>query len=475
MPRSVKIILFSASGLVGLLVLLALALLFFVDANAYKPRLEAAASKALGLEVKVNGRLGFGFFPGLRVTLEDAHIRNRGVDLVSAREASIEIELLPLLREEVHINEIALQQPRITIERDRDGQFNFEKPGPAQAALPALNLDKVSFAGATLQYTDQQTGDGIEAMDCRLALYRPRLARGKSPEFIKNLSFTAELACGEIRKNDFTLYELKLAAVAKQGVFDLKPVTLRFFGGYGSGSLRADFSGAAPAHHVVYALEQFRLEELSKVVSPQNIAEGWMDFSADLVLQGKTLNELKQTAAGQVSLRGENLKLEGTDLDKKFDRYESSQNFNLADVGAFFLGGPVGVAVTKGYNFASIFKGAGGHSEIRQLVSEWKVEHGVAQAQDVALATPKNRLALMGGLDFINERFENMTMALIDAKGCALVRQNIHGTFQKPVVEKPGIFKTLTGPARKLLQKGRELLPGGECEVFYAGTVTPPK
>ena len=68
-----------------------------------------------------------------------------------------------------------------------------------------------------------------------------------------------------------------------------------------------------------------------------------------------------------------------------------------------------------------------------------------------------------------------MTMALIDAKGCALVRQNIHGTFQKPVVEKPGIFKTLTGPARKLLQKGRELLPGGECEVFYAGTVTPPK
>jgi AsmA protein len=475
MPRAVKIILFAISGFVGLLVLLALALLFFVDANAYKPRLEVAASQALGMEVKVGGRLGFGFFPGLLITLEDAHIRNRGMDLVSAKEARLAIDLLPLLHEEVRISEIALQQPKITIERDRDGQFNFEKPEAVKADLPALNLDKVSLEGATLQYTDQQTGAGIEAVDCRLALYRPRLARGKSPEFIKNLSFTAELACGEIRKNDFTLYELTLTAVARQGVFDLKPITLRFFGGYGSGDIQTDFSGAAPAYRVVYALEQFRLEELSKVVSPQHIAEGWMDFSADLALQGKTLNELKQTAAGQVALRGENLKLDGADLDKKFDRYESTQSFNLADVGAFFLGGPVGVAVTKGYSIARIFEGAGGRSEIRQLVSEWKVEHGVAQAQDVALATPKNRLALTGGLDFINERFENMTMALIDAKGCALVRQNIHGTFQKPVVEKPGIFKTLTGPALKLLKKGRELLPGGECEVFYAGTVASPK
>ena len=475
MPRAVKIILFAVSGLVGLLVLLALALLFFVDANAYKPRLEAAASNALGMEVKVGGRLGFGFFPGLLITLEDAHIRNRGLDLVSASEVRLDIDLLPLLHEEVRISEIALQQPRITIERDRDGMFNFEKPEAAKAALPALSLAKLSLAGATLQYTDQQSGQGVEAGDCSLVVYRLRLAGGNRPDLMKNLSFTAELACGEIRKNDFTLYELKLTAVAKQGVFDLKPVTLRFFGGYGSGNIQADFSGAAPAYHVDYALEQFRLEELSKVVSPQNIAEGWMDFSADLALQGETINELKQTAAGQVSLRGENLKLEGTDLDKKFDRYESSQNFNLTDVGAFFLGGPAGVAVTKGYNFASIFKGAGGRSDIRQLVSEWKVEHGVAQAQDVALATPKNRLVLTGGLDFINERFENMTMALIDAKGCALVRQNIHGTFQKPVVEKPGIFKTLTGPALKLLQKGRELLPGGECEVFYAGTVTPPK
>jgi AsmA protein len=99
----------------------------------------------------------------------------------------------------------------------------------------------------------------------------------------------------------------------------------------------------------------------------------------------------------------------------------------------------------------------------------------VAQAQDVAMATNENRIALIGKLDFVNEQFDDMTMALVDAQGCAKVRQKIRGSFQKPVVEKPSVFKSLAGPALKLLKKGRDLFPGGECEVFYAGSVAPPK
>jgi len=43
------------------------------------------------------------------------------------------------------------------------------------------------------------------------------------------------------------------------------------------------------------------------------------------------------------------------------------------------------------------------------------------------------------------------------------------------VVEPPNILMSLTGPARELLKKGRDLFSGGECEVFYAGSVAPPK
>jgi uncharacterized protein involved in outer membrane biogenesis len=475
MSRSLKIILFTVGGFVGLLVLAALALLLFVDANAYKPRLEAAASKALGMDVSAGGRLGIGFFPGLHLTLEDGHIRNRGTNLVSARQASIGIDILPLLYRKVRIGKITLENPAISIERDRDGKFNFQKSEVSDKPLPVLDLAKISFSDGTIVYTDQQSGQGFEAGNCDLDLRRLRLPGGARPDLMKRLSFTAQLTCGEIRKNNLTVSDLKLTAKGKNGVFELKPVTMRIFGAQGSGSIQADFSGSVPRYHVLYALPQFRSEEFLKTLSPQKAAEGPMDFTANLSMQGKTVSELKQTADGEASLRGENLTLDGIDLDRVLSRFESSQNFNLVDVGAFFFAGPIGLAVTKGYDFASIFQGSEGRSEIRTIVSDWKVERGVAQARDVAMATNQNRIALHGGLDFVNERFNDVTMATIDAKGCATVKQKLHGSFQKPVVEKPNILMSLSGPARKLLKKGRDLFPGGECEVFYSGSVAPPE
>ncbi|MCR4348085.1 MAG: AsmA family protein [Sulfuricaulis sp.] len=475
MSKTLKITFYVVGGLVGLFVLVAVALLLFVDADSNKPRLEAAASEALGMEVSVGGSLEFGFFPGLHVTLEDAHIRNRGVDLVSASRASLGIDLLPLLRKEIRIGKITLKRPAISIERDLDGKFNFENPDTAGKTLAVLDLAKVSLSDATLVYTDKQSGGEFKAGGCHVDVRHLRFPGGKSPDLLMNLSFTAELSCKEIRNNDFTMSDLKFSADGKNGVFNLKPVTMHIFGAQGSGSMQADFSGAVPLYHVRYALPQFHVEEFLKMLSPQKMAEGTMNFSANLSMQGKTAREMKQTADGDISLRGENLTFHGSDLDKEFARFKSSQNFSLVDAGAFFFVGPLGLAATKGYDFAGILRKSGGRSEIRTVVSDWKFQHGMAQAQDVAMATKQNRVALAGRLDFINEQFDDMTMALIDAKGCATVRQKIRGPFQKPVVEKPNILKSLAGPALKLLKKGRGLFPGGECEVFYAGSVAPPK
>ena len=91
MSKSLKSILFAIVGIIGLLVLIIVALFFFVDTSVYKLRLERVASETLGMEVRVNGRLRIGFFPGLHITLDDVHIRNRGMEITSAKEASLEI------------------------------------------------------------------------------------------------------------------------------------------------------------------------------------------------------------------------------------------------------------------------------------------------------------------------------------------------------------------------------------------------
>jgi AsmA protein len=177
-----------------------------------------------------------------------------------------------------------------------------------------------------------------------------------------------------------------------------------------------------------------------------------------------------------MSLSGMNLILAGADLDKELLKYESSLNFSLVDLSAFLFAGPIGLAATKDYEFARLGQQTGGSTQIRTVVSKWKVEKGVAYAKDVAMATRENRLALQGGLDFVDDEYDDVIVALIDSNGCAKVRQKISGPFSKPVMEKLSVLVSLAGPVLKLLSKARELLPGTRerCEVFYSGSVAAP-
>ena len=560
MANKWKIPLLAAGGLLALLILAAVALVLFVDVNALKPRLEAAASDALGMEVRIGGRLGIGLFPGFHVTLVDVRIRNRGADVASAKETFLGIELLPLLHKELRIVKIGMKQPRISIEQDRDGKFNFETPEgeagkktaeEAKGTRFSLDVTNISLSDGTFIYADKKTGEELEAGNFTLDVSRLRFTGGKSPDLRKNLSFAAEFACKEFRKGSLAVSDLKLrvegkgaryairpitatrliysgpggkvtadrlilgvdnlavggdekadllrrisisgtagigevrtenlvvsnltsAVAGKDGVLDLDPVTMRLFGGQGSGSFRADFSDSVPRYRVRYSLSRFRIEEVLKTLSPKKVAEGAMDLSATLSMRGKTANEMKRTADGEVTLRGENLTLDGVDLDRVFSRYEASQSFNLVDVGAFFIAGPFAPLITKGYNFASLFRGSGGSSRIRALVSDWKVERGMARAKDVAMATNEHRVALTGSLDFPNERFDDVIMAMVDGRGCVMVRQKIRGSFRNPEVEKVNVLQSVAGPVLKLFKQAKNLL-GGKCEVFYAGSVTPPK
>jgi uncharacterized protein involved in outer membrane biogenesis len=474
MSKTSRIVLFAAIGLVGLLFVVAAALLGLVDPNVYKTRLEASASRALGMKVSVAGRLKIHFFPGLLVTLEDVHFRNRAANVVSAKETTIAIDLVSVLAKQIRIEHIELKQPVIAIERDLDGRFNFERPQEAEDTFPALDWPDVSVSDGSFVYVDKRFGTEFEGRDCHLQVRHLRLSGGQLSKLAKGISFTAQAGCGEVRKDALTVSDLKFSADMSNGVLDLKPFTTRVFDTQGEGSVHADLSGPVPLYQVGYTLSQFPIEAFFKTLSQKQVAAGRMDFSANLSMQGATVKEMRQSMKGQISLRGKNLTLSGSDLDREFEQFESSQNFNLVDVGAFFFAGPLGLVVTKGYNFASAAQAHGGSSEIRTLVSEWKVDRGTAQAQDVAMATKENRVALQGRLDFVNDQFDDVTMALVDSMGCVRVQQKISGTFQNPAMETPNLVTSLAGPALRLLKKGGNLLSGGHCDVFYAGSVAAP-
>jgi hypothetical protein len=91
------------------------------------------------------------------------------------------------------------------------------------------------------------------------------------------------------------------------------------------------------------------------------------------------------------------------------------------------------------------------------------------------MATKKHRVALTGRVNFVSEQFDDVTVALVDARGCARVKQKIHGPLRKPVVEKPSVLTSLAGPALNLLKQARDLFTDEPCELFYTGSVPAPK
>src|SRR6266481_7723462 len=155
MSKLPRIILLAAGGLVGALILIAVVVLLVLGVNA-KRQVQTLVSDALEMEVNVGGRLDIGFFPSFHITMENVQIRNRGSEIASAAQASLGIELFPLLHKEVLMDSVGLKHVRISIERQRDGRFNFETRTERKRAFPPTEVARISLSDATLLYTDQQ-------------------------------------------------------------------------------------------------------------------------------------------------------------------------------------------------------------------------------------------------------------------------------------------------------------------------------
>jgi AsmA protein len=473
MPKLLKRILFAVLGLMGITLLLFAALSYFVDSHFCKPWLERIASQTLGMELRINGPMTISFFPVIHVRLLDMQIRHRGIEIASGEEVDLKIAPIPLIYRKLQIKKIGLKGFHSSIDRKDLGAFPFEKRKAGNGPFQFLMIDDLSISDGDFRYKDEKSGETFVVENYSIDVDEFLIKRGDRTRLLERLTFTGEFACSEIRTKGVLFSDVTFTCKGKEGRILFNPVTTSLFGGQGSGRLEIDFSDPIPRYSIHATLLKFKIEEYLKKLSFDKAAEGAMDFSATLSFQGNSLKEMVRTVMGEVSLAGENLTLHGNDLDRAFVSFESSQNFNLVDTVTFFFAGPLGLVVTAGYKFLSIFKGAG-KSRIQRLFSDWKIHHGKAQARDVAMSTKQNRVALKGGIDFVNERFDNVIIALINDRGCARVRQTVHGPFGKPVIEKPTVLMSVVGLTMNMLEKTRGVFTGEKCEIFYRGSISAP-
>lgn len=200
-----------------------------------------------------------------------------------------------------------------------------------------------------------------------------------------------------------------------------------------------------------------------------------MDLSLDLSTRGSDRASMVRGLTGTFTLSGRNLTLHMIDLDALLKEIRKSQTFSMVDIGAYFFAGPLGTALTQGYDFAGVYRKAGsGTTSINNVISRWKLEHGLAEAADVAIATAQNRLAVNGTLDLLHQEYKQVTVAILDGKGCAILSQPINGPFGKPRLGTVSMLKTLVGPALGVLSKTKSVILFEQCKPFYAGSLPHP-
>jgi uncharacterized protein involved in outer membrane biogenesis len=450
-----------------------------LNINAFAPRIEAAVSTALGMDVRIKGKMGIALFPGFSLWIKDVNVRNKGLDVAKIEKMRIGLKLIPLARLKIEIIQVGLIKPVFTIVRSTNGMFSLEKPVRASWD-EILAVNKISISQGSLVYTDETSGEKIEAGDLDLSIKNLFFSRTNSAEPFKNITLTGDFRCKTLKIYDLTLMNLMMSITGDKGVFDINPVDMNIAGGTGNGSFDVDVTGPSPQYKFICNFSRVRIEELLGLYAlnknlPKTI-EGLIDFSANLTATGKSTDAVKRSLTGNLSLSGQDLMLFNIDIDALIKKYERSQNFNLVDVGAFLLAGPFGPVLTKSYNFTSLYEESqGGKGTIRKIVSDWEVNNGIAEARDVALSSKKQRIAMKGGLNFINERFVDITIAALDKRGCAVYSEKVHGSFRDPRIEKENIFKSIAGSVMNPLKDGWKFLQGEACAPFYSGSVLHPE
>jgi hypothetical protein len=261
----------------------------------------------------------------------------------------------------------------------------------------------------------------------------------------------------------------------EKGVIYLTPLTIDIFGAKAEGDATADKSEVDAVYKINLKVLKLDFSKLEGSFGRKNVIGGKGDLYASLAMKEKGNRNLMSGIDGTFSLRGDNLVMYTMDLDKVLSSYETSQKFNLVDIGAFFIAGPLSTIALKGYRYGDVYNQTrGGQGAITQFISHWKIRDGVADATDCALATQHNRVALKGKLDLVSERYDNIIVALLDDKGCAKLKQGISGPFSSPEIGAVSAVESLAGPIFNLYRKAKRFVQGGKCEVFYNGSVQQP-
>lgn len=146
MKRILKVV----AIIVGILIVLLIALPFFIDANMFRPKLESELTDALGRQVKV-GNLTLSLLSG-GVKADQISIADdsafSSTPFVQAKSLKVGVEMMPLIfSRTLNVTDLTLDQPEINLVKSENGdKWNFSSLGSKNAPTGESNTSGTKSA-----------------------------------------------------------------------------------------------------------------------------------------------------------------------------------------------------------------------------------------------------------------------------------------------------------------------------------------
>lgn len=198
-----KKLLIAGSAVAGLVVVAVLGLWLFLDANQFRPQLEAAMGGALGRKVSI-GNIQIALLSG-GMAIEDLSIADdpafSAAPFVTAKAVTVGVDLMPLIfSRSLHVESFRLEDPQVVLLNSSSGQWNFSglglqggasssAPSGGSTAAMSIVIQKLEIAnGRILVGTPGVRGKervyenvNVEVSDLSLTSQFPFRATAKTP------------------------------------------------------------------------------------------------------------------------------------------------------------------------------------------------------------------------------------------------------------------------------------------------------
>ena len=181
MKRFLKI----AAIVIAILIVIVIALPFVIDANTFRPKLEAELTDALGRQVKV-GNLSLSLLSG-GVTADNISIADdpqfSKTPFVQAKALKVGVEMIPLIfSRTLNVTNLTLDQPQISLVKSENGEkWNFSSLGGKNPSAPTNTTAKAAPTTSLKTSAEEGAGGGNPNLSvARLNVNNGRLTVSKA-------------------------------------------------------------------------------------------------------------------------------------------------------------------------------------------------------------------------------------------------------------------------------------------------------